>query len=71
MTRIIYHLLKTNHNLGYASEAVKIVLDKAFNIYGLNRIIAGTAIDNFASKKVLIKNGFLVEYILIKNLLKY
>lgn len=53
-----YRIGKNYTNLGYASEAVKIVLDKAFNIYGLNKIIAGTATDNFASKRVLLKNGF-------------
>ena len=45
-------------NLGYASEAVKLVLDKAFHTYGLNKIIAGTATDNLASQRVLLKNGF-------------
>lgn len=45
-------------NLGYASEAVKLVLDKAFTTYGFNRIIAGTARDNLASQRVLLKNGF-------------
>ena len=45
-------------NLGYASEAVKLVLEKAFITYGFNRIIAGTARDNLASQRVLLKNGF-------------
>ena len=45
-------------NLGYASEAVKLVLDKAFTTYGFNRIIAGTATGNLASQRVLLKNGF-------------
>ena len=54
-----YKIGENYTNLGYANEAVKIVLEKAFNIYGLNRIIAGTATDNFASNKVLIKNGFI------------
>ena len=45
-------------NLGYASEAVKLVLDKAFTTYGLHKIIAGTARDNLASQRVLLKNGF-------------
>ena len=45
-------------NLGYASEAVKLVLEKAFTTYGLHKIIAGTARDNLASQKVLLKNGF-------------
>ena len=63
-----YRIGENYTNLGYASEAVKIVLDKAFNIYGLNRIIAGTAIDNFASKKVLIKNGFIFSKIIENDL---
>ena len=45
-------------NLGYASKAVKLVLDKAFHTYGLDRIIAGTAMGNLVSKRVLLKNGF-------------
>ena len=53
-----YRIGENVTNLGYASEAVRLVLDKAFNNYGLNRIIAGTAMDNLASKRVLLKNGF-------------
>ena len=53
-----YRIGENVTNLGYASEAVKLVLDKAFHTYGLNRIIAGTAMDNLASKRVLLKNGF-------------
>lgn len=53
-----YRIGENVTNLGYASEAVKLVLDKAFTTYGLNRIIAGTATDNLASKRVILKNGF-------------
>ena len=53
-----YRIGENYTNLGYASEAVKLVLDKAFHTYGLNRIIAGAATDNLASKRVLLKNGF-------------
>lgn len=53
-----YRIGEKYTNLGYASEAVKLVLDRAFSTYGLNRIIAGTATDNLASKRVLLKNGF-------------
>lgn len=63
-----YRIGENYTNLGYASEAVKIVLDKAFNIYGLNKIIAGTATDNFASKKVLKKNGFTFSRIIENDL---
>jgi len=53
-----YRIGENFSNLGYASEAVKLVLDKAFTTYGFNRIIAGTAGDNLASQRVLLKNGF-------------
>ena len=55
-------------NLGYASEAVKLVLDKAFHTYGLNKIVAGTATDNLASKRVLLKNGFTFSKIIENDL---
>ena len=53
-----YRIGEKYTNLGYASEAVKLVLDKAFHTYDLDRIIAGTAMDNLTSKRVLLKNGF-------------
>ena len=53
-----YRIGENVSNLGYASEAVKLVLDKAFTTYGFNRIIAGTATGNLASQRVLLKNGF-------------
>ena len=53
-----YRIGENVSNLGYASEAVKLVLDKAFTTYGLNKIIAGTARGNLASQRVLLKNGF-------------
>ena len=53
-----YRIGEKYTNLGYASEAVKLVLDKAFHTYGLNRIVTGTATDNLASKRVLLKNSF-------------
>lgn len=53
-----YRIGENVTNLGYASEAVKLVLEKAFTTYGFNRIIAGTAIGNLASQRVLLKNGF-------------
>ena len=53
-----YRIGENVTNLGYASEAVKLVLDKAFTTYGLHKIIAGTARDNLISQRVLLKNGF-------------
>ena len=53
-----YRIGENVTNLGYASEAVKLVLEKAFTTYGLHKIIAGTATYNLASQRVLLKNGF-------------
>ena len=53
-----YRIGENVSNLGYASETVRLVLDKAFIAHGFNRIIAGTARDNLASQRVLLKNGF-------------
>lgn len=63
-----YRIGENYTNLGYASEAVKLVLDKAFHAYGLNKIIAGTATDNLASKRVLLKNGFTFSKIIENDL---
>ena len=59
-----YRIGENFTSLGYASKAVKLVLEKAFHIYGLDRIIAGTAIDNLASKRVLLKNGFIFSRVI-------
>jgi hypothetical protein len=63
-----YRIGENYTNLGYASEAVKLVLDKASHAYGLNKIIAGTATDNLASKRVLLKNGFTFSKIIENDL---
>ena len=62
-----YRIGENFTNLGYASKAVKLVLDKAFHTYGLDRIIAGTAVDNLASKRVLLKNGFIFSRVIENN----
>ena len=59
-----YRIGENVTNLGYASEAVKLVLEKAFTTYGLHKIIAGTARDNLASKRVLLKNGFIFSRVI-------
>ena len=63
-----YRIGENVTNLGYASEAVKLVLDKAFTTYGFNRIIAGTARDNLASQRVLLKNCFTFGWIIENDL---
>jgi len=63
-----YRIGENVTNLGYASEAVKLVLDKAFTTYGFNRVIAGTARDNLASQRVLLKNGFTFSKVIENDL---
>lgn len=63
-----YRIGENVSNLGYASEAVKLVLEKAFTIYGLHRIIAGAATDNLASQRVLLKNGFIFSRVIENDL---
>ena len=63
-----YRIGENVSNLGYASEAVKLVLEKAFTTYGFNRIIAGTATDNLASQRVLLKNGFTFSRVIENDL---
>lgn len=53
-----YRIGENVSNLGYASEAIRLVLEKAFITYGFNRIVAGTATGNLASQRVLLKNSF-------------
>lgn len=63
-----YRIGENVSNLGYASEAVKLVLEKAFTTYDLNRIIAGTATGNLASQRVLLKNGFIFSRVIENDL---
>ena len=63
-----YRIGENVTNLGYASEAVKLVLEKAFTTYGFNRIIAGTATGNLASRRVLLKNGFTFSRVIENDL---
>lgn len=63
-----YRIGENVTNLGYASEAVKLVLEKAFTTYGFNRIITGTATDNLASQRVLLKNGFTFSRVIENDL---
>ncbi|MES2689051.1 MAG: GNAT family N-acetyltransferase [Bacteroidota bacterium] len=56
-----YKLHPSYWRLGYATEALKAVLDFAFRTLGLHRIEAGCATGNIASAKVLLKAGFTKE----------
>ena len=53
-----YRIGEKHQGKGYATSAVKLVLDEAVNKLKLHRIEAGTAPDNIGSQIVLVKNGF-------------
>lgn len=53
-----YRIGRKHQGKGYATSAVKFVLDEAVNKHKLHRIEAGTSPDNIGSQIVLIKNGF-------------
>lgn len=53
-----YALSSNYWNQGLMSEAVTIVIDYAFNNLQVNKIICGHTLDNDASKKIILKQGF-------------
>lgn len=58
---------KTGWGKGYASEAIGLVKDYAFNILNLHKLWAGIYENNTASLKAFIKNGFEREGLLIEH----
>jgi [ribosomal protein S5]-alanine N-acetyltransferase len=56
-----YSLLKKNWGKGYATEVVQAGLDFAADVLKLDEIKAVTMVENIASQKVLLKNGFVFE----------
>jgi len=46
---------------GYGTEAVRIILDYAFNNLGIERVTANTLEQNLAARRSLEKNGFVLE----------
>lgn len=65
-----YYLLDDYKNNGIATKVVKEICALAFEHLIINRITATTFEDNFASRRVLEKNGFVLEGILKDNLFK-
>ena len=61
---IFYGLSSEYWGQGLATEAVKAMLSYGFNAIGLKRIIAVINPENYASKKVIEKNGMKFEKIL-------
>lgn len=62
-----YFLDKEHNGEGYMTEAVKLVVDYAFDTLGLHRLEAGVMPHNIGSIKVLLKAGFHKEGIAKKN----
>lgn len=62
-----YFLDKEHNGKGYMTEAVKLVVDYAFETLGLHRLEAGVMPHNIGSIKVLLKAGFHKEGIAKKN----
>ena len=49
------------HGQGYATEAVGALVDDAFRHRGAERVFGGVFVGNFASRRVMEKNGFQLE----------
>lgn len=56
-----YMILPQHHNKGYVTEAIKTVLNFGFNTLNLHSVNAIIDPNNFASARVLEKNGFKKE----------
>ena len=67
---ISYFLAKKYWNQGYMSEAVKRVIEFCFDDLGLIRVASHHFSNNIASKKVLLKSGFLLEGVRKKHFRK-
>ncbi|WMM23795.1 GNAT family protein [Tissierella sp. MB52-C2] len=53
-----YRIAEKHEGKGYATSAIKLILNEAINTHKLHKIEAGTSPDNIGSQIVLIKNGF-------------
>lgn len=67
------HILIGNHdywNGGYGTEAMRLLLDYAFNQRNLNRIEARVLEDNIGSRKMHEKLGYIQEGVLRQSVFK-
>lgn len=60
-SEIGYMLLPEAHNKGIATEAIKLIVEYGFNEMNMHSLEAVIDPDNYASAKVLEKNGFVKE----------
>ncbi|MCJ8323200.1 MAG: GNAT family N-acetyltransferase [Rhizobiales bacterium] len=56
-----YWMAESQNSKGYMTEAVTLITDKCFKIWGFNRVQAATLLGNIASIRVLEKCGFEAE----------
>jgi RimJ/RimL family protein N-acetyltransferase len=64
---LVYFIDKDKGGKGYASEAVKKVVNDAFNSLGMRKIYCRVATNDVASNRVAVKNGFELEGVLKKE----
>jgi ribosomal-protein-alanine N-acetyltransferase len=53
-----YWVAEKHNGLGVATRALGLVCERAFGEIGLHRVEAATLLDNYASQRVIEKNGF-------------
>jgi [ribosomal protein S5]-alanine N-acetyltransferase len=53
-----YWVAQEHNGQGVATRALELVCERAFGEIGLHRVEAGTLLDNYASQRVIEKNGF-------------
>lgn len=58
-----YALDDTYWNKGYVSEATKALIEYAFKVYEVKKIIAGHSLGNIGSQKIILKNNFKFTHI--------
>ena len=54
-----YWVAQAHNGRGVGTAALGLVCERAFGELGLHRVEAGTLLDNYASQRVLEKNGFM------------
>jgi RimJ/RimL family protein N-acetyltransferase len=52
-----YRLRRSAWGMGYATEGSRALIDKGFIEFGVQRVVAETTMDNWASRRVLEKSG--------------
>lgn len=66
-SEIGYMFLPEHHGKGYATEAIKAIVNYGFNDMNLHSIEAVIDPENSASEKTLLKNGFVKEAYILEN----